>query len=109
MTSTEELLASDARAMAAEARVAARRVLNDLRALGIQAKLVGSLARGDFLGRSDIDILVLSCPPDWRPRLERMAGEMAGRWPLDIIFLDKVRPRWRAYLLSEARDASDIY
>jgi predicted nucleotidyltransferase len=108
VTPIEELLASDAREMAADATSATRQVLHELRERGVEAKLVGSLARGDFLSRSDIDILVLSYPPALRPWLERLAGEVAGRWPLDIIFLDDVRPRWRACLLSEARDASDL-
>jgi predicted nucleotidyltransferase len=108
VTALDELLARDAQAMVAEARGAVRRVLHELRERGVEAKLVGSLARGDFLSRSDIDILVLSYPADLRPTIERMAGALVGRWPLDVIFLDDVRPRWRAFLMSEARDASDL-
>ena len=108
MTPLDELLARDARAMAAEARVAARRALVELRDRGVSAKLVGSLARGDFMLHSDIDILVLSCPPGLRYAIEGMVEEAVEGRPFDVVYLDEVRPERRARLLAEAVDASDL-
>jgi predicted nucleotidyltransferase len=108
VTLLDELLTQDARAMAAEARVAAHRALDELRAKGVEAKLVGSLARGDFLLHSDIDILILRCPPGLRYALEGLVEEAVQGRTFDVLYLDEVRPERRARLLAEAVDASDL-
>ena len=108
MTSLEELLAADARERAARARVAAARALARLQEHGVAAKLVGSLARGDFMLHSDIDLLVTACPPELRYRLEGQVEEALGGWPFDVIYLDEVAPARRGKLLAEAVDASAL-
>jgi len=94
--------------MDAEARGAADRALGELRAKGVEARLVGSLARGDFLLHSDIDILILRCPPGLRYALEGLVEEAVQGRAFDVLYLDEVRPERRARLLAEAVDASDL-
>lgn len=108
MTRIEALLAADARALAGEARTAARRAVAALRERGVEAKVVGSLARGDFLRHSDIDLLVTACPPVLRYGIEGMVEEAVEGRPFDVVYLDEVAPERRARLLAEAVDASDL-
>jgi predicted nucleotidyltransferase len=104
----ELLLAKDAQDRTARARQFAEVAVQRLEELGVEARIVGSLARGDFRGHSDIDILVLRCPPDRRYRIEGAVEEAAEGFPFDVIYLDEVPAPRRARLLGEARLASDL-
>jgi predicted nucleotidyltransferase len=108
VTPLEALLASDAREEAAAARSAARRAIERLRERGVAARLVGSLARGDPLPHSDIDLLVVSCPPGLRYGIEGIVEEALGGRPFDVLYLDEVPPERQARLLAEAVDAPDL-
>lgn len=70
--------------------------------------MVGSLARATFAGPSDVDLLVVSCPPEWRYRLESVVEDAVGDPPFDVIYLDEVPAPRRETLLAEARRASDL-
>jgi predicted nucleotidyltransferase len=75
---------------------------------GVAARLVGSLARGDFLPHSDVDLLIVACPPGLRYGIEGLVEESLEGGPFDVIYLDEVPPERRARLLAEAVDASDL-
>lgn len=77
-----------------------------LGALGVAARIEGSLARGDFRLHSDVDFLILACPPELKYRLEAEVEDLMEGLPFDCIYLDEVRPDRRARLLEEAQDAS---
>ncbi len=70
---------ADARARAAWARAAA--VLARLADLGVEARVVGSLARGDFAAHSDVDFLVVSCPRSLKYRIEAEVENLMGACP----------------------------
>jgi len=98
-----------ARRTAERARLARERaalVVERLGALGVEASIVGSLARGDFRLHSDINFLILACPPELKYRLEAEVEDLMEGLPFDCIYLDEVRPDRRARLLEEAQDAS---
>jgi predicted nucleotidyltransferase len=92
-----------ARARAAWARAAT--VLARLAELGVEAKVVGSLARGDFAAHSDVDFLVVSCPRSLKYRIEAEVEDLMGGLPFQCLYLDEARPAYRDELLAEARDA----
>ena len=104
----DALLARDAEERCRDALHRASLALDALAGLGIEARLVGSLARGGFARHSDIDILILACPPDWRYRLECVVEDDVGGFPFDVIYLDEVKPHRRERLIMEARDAPDL-
>ncbi len=104
----DALLDRDAAERRALALSAARRASAALSRLGIDARVVGSLARSSFAGHSDIDLLILSCPPAWRYRLESIVEDAVGGLPFDVIYLDEVPPHRRDALLAEARHASAL-
>jgi predicted nucleotidyltransferase len=108
VTPIEALLADAAREKAVAARSAARRAIERLRERGVAARLVGSLARGDFLPHSDVDLLIVACPPGLRYGIEGLVEESLEGGPFDVIYLDEVPPERRARLLAEAVDASDL-
>jgi predicted nucleotidyltransferase len=80
-------------------------VLERLRGLGVEARIAGSLARGTFKLHSDVDFLILACPPELKYRIEAEVEDLMQGLPFDCLYLDEVRPAFRARLLAEARDA----
>jgi predicted nucleotidyltransferase len=107
MTRLEHLVAQRVDARRKDAEAATARVLTGLRSRGVVVEIVGSLARGSFDLTSDVDFLVLSCPPHLRYAIEAdVEDEMAGL-PFDVIYLDEVRSDvLRQKLLAEAGHAS---
>jgi predicted nucleotidyltransferase len=94
-----------ARRTAERARLARERaalVVARLAALGVEARIVGSLARGDFRLHSDVDFLILACPPELKYRIEAEVEDLMQGLPFGCIYLDEVRPERRARLLEEA-------
>lgn len=67
-----------------------------------------SLARGDFLPHSDVDLLVVACPPELHYRIESLIEEPLEGRPFDPLYLDEVAAARRAGLLAEAVDAADL-
>ncbi len=88
----------------ARAAAAVRHILDKARTMGIEIKVVGSLARGDFRLHSDIDLLV--CGPADRERrgiVERLVAEnlRSAEIPYDLIFEDDLaEDRVREFLTS---------
>jgi predicted nucleotidyltransferase len=81
---------------AKRARLLADAILAKLAELGLEAKLVGSLAEGGFLDHSDVDILVYSAP-DERTRILAFDASQAlaaqFHIPCDLIFADEAGHR----------------
>jgi predicted nucleotidyltransferase len=102
MSRLDDPLASHVKARAEKARRLSARALHALTKLGVEARLVGSLARGDFMLHSDVDILVVRCPEKLRYRIEGLVEDRLERLPFDVLYLDEVSPRWRAALAAEA-------
>lgn len=105
----EETLARRRAPLLAEARSVARDVLAALRAEGIDARLVGSTARGDVHADSDVDVLVLRhgahSPLAVVALCERVAG---GRRAVDVVFADLLNPAALRGMLLDALDESDL-
>jgi predicted nucleotidyltransferase len=77
---------------AKRARLMVDAVLARLMELGLEAKLVGSLAEGGFLDHSDVDILVHSAPDEKTRILAFDASQaLAAQFhiPCDLIFADE--------------------
>ena len=108
MSRIERLLASDARTREARARELAGRAICRLAERGVEARVIGSLARGDFLPHSDVDLLILRCPDDLRYRIEGLVEETLEGLPFDVVYLDEVAPERRTAIQSRALDASDL-
>ena len=88
-----------------EALARASRTIDRLAAEGIEAELIGSLAPGTFKAHSDVDFLVLTCPPAQKYTIESVVEDMMAPLPFSVVYLDEIDPTRRSDLLSEARDA----
>lgn len=108
MPTLDELLTRHTQERAAKARTAAARALRALGRLGVEARLIGSLARGDHRLHSDIDILIVRCPDELRYRIEGLVEDALGGLPFDVVYLDEVAPARRAVLEREGLRASDL-
>lgn len=88
----------------------ARKVLDQLAERGVEAAVVGSLARGDFGRHSDVDFLVLSTGGLEDPYLvDDWVADIMGEMPFDVIYWQEVPlASRREQLLSEARHGSDL-
>jgi predicted nucleotidyltransferase len=107
-TRLDTLLADRAAARERTARQPAAGALAQLTGAGVEAGLVGSLARGRFLGHSDVDFLVLDAAGlDDGAIIGLIEPEMRGL-PFDVIVLDRVREPERSRLLEELVRASDV-
>lgn len=95
----------DRRRMAAER---ARRVAVLLARRGVQAQIVGSLARGDFGPHSDVDFLITSIPGGLRYRIESQVEDAMDGLPFSVLYLDEAPPMRRQALEAEAVDADRI-
>lgn len=96
------------RARERAARAAALDVLRRLRARGVRAGVFGSLAAGRFGLHSDVDFLVLQCPPALRYRIETDVEERMHGIPFDLAYADEMREPWRSRALAELRDESAL-
>jgi len=85
------LLESRRKAREREARRRAASVLRALRAMGVRAKVFGSLAEGPFRLHSDADFLVLRCPHEKKYTLEGVVEELMGDIPFDVVYQDERR------------------
>ena len=86
-----------------------KRAMQRMRDLGVDVKLVGSLARGDFEVGSDVDFLVENCPS---PLYYELFGEVEKELSdcaFDIVRLEDVSSKYfRDKLVREARLAPDV-
>jgi predicted nucleotidyltransferase len=84
------------RARESAARAAAAAVLRRLGELGVRAGVFGSLATGRFDLHSDVDILVLDCPPQLRYRIETEVERGMHGIRFDVAYADEMREPWRS-------------
>jgi len=91
----------------AKGTVLARSALAALRAAGLPAWLIGSLARGDFLQHSDIDILI-DAPPSRRSEALGLCLGALRDFPSSIVFKDDVPLHVLPHMLREASDESSL-
>jgi len=79
----------------AEATRRVATIMSELRGAGVDARVIGSLARGDFRAHSDIDILVRTpVDPALHLKVERIAANAlrdAGI-PYDLIYASDLTP-----------------
>ena len=93
----------------AVARDRARLVFATLKDLGVEARLVGSLAKGTFHGKSDVDFLILSAPGELKYALEAKVEAVMADIPFDVLYLEDLNDRRRNELLESMVDASDLH
>jgi predicted nucleotidyltransferase len=105
----EALLARRGRERAAAARPLAVAGLMALECHGVEAGVVGSLARGTMLQHSDIDFLILDPGTHSITDIIGILEPVLGNFPFDVIPLQGVQPEMRNILLSELRRASDLH
>lgn len=86
----------------------ARLAVEDLRSLGVEAKVVGSLARGTFNDLSDVDFLVVSCPAHLKYAIEGSVEDRMEEIPFDVIYLDEIPARKLERFTRNAVDASRL-
>lgn len=91
MSTTGLSISEQRRARAIEA---ARAALDALAALGVEAVVTGSLARGGFGPWSDIDILVTACPRPLKYAIESVVEDAVAGLPFDVVYLDEI-PAWK--------------
>ena len=104
MLSRIELLRNEQlRARRSAALQASTRVIESLRARGIEAELVGSLKLGSFGLHSDVDFLVTKCPPDAIYTIEAEVEDAMEGLPFDLIYLELLPLEQRDAWLRNAR------
>jgi len=79
-----------------------------LAAVGVEARVVGSLASGEFMPTSDVDLLVTRCPRDLKYSIEGTVEDILGDIAFDVLYLEEVRPERRDELLRHSADARRI-
>lgn len=83
-------------------------VLDDLEKAGVQAGIVGSLARGTFKAHSDVDFLILELAGTSASEVIAIIEPAMGGLPFDVIFRETVAAADLPELLEEAVYASDL-
>lgn len=91
-----------------EALRRARLAVDQMQAKGLVVRLTGSIARGDFRPGSDVDFLVVSCPPQWRYGIEGLVEDVMGLVPFDVIYLDELTPGRARLVQRDARWAHEV-
>ena len=104
----DRLFRDRAEARRREAARLALCALDVLELAGVRAVVVGSLARGRFLGHSDVDLFI-----DERNGLapETVVGiveRVMGDFPFDVIFGDRVSAADRPFILERSLRAADL-
>lgn len=102
--SLEALREARRQARERSALAAAAEVLRRLRGRGVRVAVFGSLANGRFGLHSDVDFLVLECPPALRYRIETDVETCMQGLPFDVAYADEMREPWRSRVLATLRD-----
>jgi predicted nucleotidyltransferase len=96
------------RARERAALAAAAAVLRRLSSRGVRAAVFGSLAAGRFGLHSDVDFIVLDCPPALRYRIETDVEDCMQGIPFDVAYADEMREPWRSRAFATLRDESAL-
>lgn len=86
----------------------ARHVLIALAAVGVDARIIGSLAKGGFDVTSDIDVLVIECPQGLKYRIEHLIEDILEGLPFDVIYVDEIPPHRIVQFMEGAVDARHL-
>lgn len=89
-----------------QAEALARSTLARLRALGVEARLVGSLAAGRFRPDSDVDYLIEKAGRLSRAKIVAEIERSMKGFPFDAIFPDRLAPQVRRFIVLEGRHGS---
>ena len=103
----QEIIRQRDAARQAEALPLAAAALRALREAGIEAWLVGSLARGDFRQHSDIDILI-DAPSQHRTQAIRLCLAALRGFPSSIVFKEDDPEHAAIYFSAEASNEPRI-
>ena len=57
--------------------------------IGVQSRVVGSLATGRFAHHSDVDFLIESCPCQWKYSIEAPVATIMADIPFDVNYEDE--------------------
>jgi predicted nucleotidyltransferase len=94
--------------LVARAKARARDALAMLAERGVEAKVVGSLAKGRFHEGSDIDFLVTTCPAHLRHRIEGLVEDTLEGFAFDVLYLDEIPARRIARFTAGAIGTGDL-
>jgi predicted nucleotidyltransferase len=86
----------------------AREATAALARLGVEARIIGSLASRRFRPGSDIDFLIVECPRRLKYGIEGLVEDCLGGLPFDVVYLDEVPAHKLDRLTREAVDARDL-
>jgi predicted nucleotidyltransferase len=96
------LLADRARKRRRRALALARRTLGALRNAGVSACVFGSLAKGRFHTRSDVDYLIEDRGGVSESRILAIVEAAMRAFPFDVTFAERADPRLLAMMREEA-------
>jgi predicted nucleotidyltransferase len=82
--------------------------IQDLRDLGVNAKVIGSLAKGKFGPFSDVDLLIVSCPPELKYAIEGKVEDRLIDIPFHVVYLDEIPTPKVSSFADGAIDASHL-
>lgn len=86
----------------------AKRTATALRELGVEVKIIGSLAKGSFGEHSDIDFVVMFCPEELKYRIEGLVEDCLMGFKFDVVYFDEIPPHRLERFMEGAIDASDL-
>lgn len=104
----ESLLNNRAHHYRKEALRRALTTLQNLRESGVEAGIVGSLARSTFKAHSDVDFFILNHPCSTIDEVLTIIEHAMGDFPFDVIFRETVNTTDLSELLEELIYASDL-
>jgi len=80
----------------------------ELRGVGVEAMVIGSLAKGGFTSTSDIDLLVMQCPAPKKYRIEGLVEDTLVGFKFDVVYLDEIPPHRIGRFMEGAVHASSL-
>lgn len=73
-----------------QAVLRAREACEALSALGVSARVTGSLAAGSFGPHSDVDFLIVDCPRHLKYAIEGLIEDCLRGLSFDVIYMDEI-------------------
>ena len=104
----DQLLRSRGEARRQLAAGLASAALRRLKAAGVRAEIVGSLARGAFRSDSDVDILVERRGSLSESRITDLIASAMKGFPFDVVFAERADPALLRFLRAEALHGAPV-
>ena len=82
--------------------------LGELSRKGVTAGIIGSLATTRFRPHSDVDFLVVDCPPELRYAIEAALEGSMDDIGFDVVYLYEVDANARSRMLAEVKYGADL-